>query len=451
MEDLVILKIETSCNTSDKKLLENLRYFKDAQLQPPDFNFSEPKNRPLMICGSGPSLKRYFPVAHKIFNNCDVMALNGAYNALQDMGCVPDYYIQLDARPENVNFVSRPHKDTQFLLSSQCHPDILEALKGFDVRMYHLNTPTTRRVFEDAPIYFGGGATVGTTAMGIAAALGYRVLGIFGFDSSYDGDMSHVIPQPQNENQKTLDVWIHDRKYISTAAMAKQVEEFRPWCATLEKTFPGIDIRLFGDGLLYDYIMSGQSADATRESEAAKYAEMYKDPSYRMPKHRMDAIIDILSAVPRGRLLDIGTGRGETLEIAQGLGFSPVTGTETVDYLIENNENVTYGLLPNISIPSKYYDTVTCFEVIEHLLPCDVVPALREMERLAKDRVIISAATRSDIRHGVELHPSWRTQYEWEQTFKSAWGANADVRYLGNLSSCGLSPVYEYRLYPETK
>lgn len=441
-----ILKIEATCNTSDKVLLENLRNTKERGFTLVPFVTTVRHAPEIFICGSGPSLLTYFPEVRKMYPDVPVMALNGAYNALLDMGVVPQYYVQLDARPENVNFVERAQLCTEFYLASQCAKEVFEELIGCDLKVFHLNTPTTKKVFTDEPVYFGGGSTVGTTAMAVAAGLGFRTLGIFGYDSSYEEGASHAAPQPQNESQKTLDVWVEDREYISTPAMAKQVEEFRPWILNLEKVFPGLDVRLFGKGLLYDYILTGQKSEATRESEAAKYAEMYKDPDYGMPEHRAVAIRDILSTRPKGSLLDVGTGRGETVNLAKVLGFAHVAGTETVDYLLDPERNIVKGLLPNLDIESKSSDIVTCFEVIEHVLPMDVIPALRELERLAKDRVIISAATRSDVRGGVELHPSYRSEPEWAATFKAAWGSEADVKLIGNLSSCGLSPVYEYCL-----
>jgi SAM-dependent methyltransferase len=445
MTELAILRIETTCNTSDKILLRNLRETKERGYVPAPFT-DKARKEGLLICGSGPSLLSYFPIARKIYPDAHVMALNGAYNALLSIGEIPDYYVQLDARAENVNFLGSAHPKTQFLLASQCAPEIFELLSGFDVQVYHLNTPTTHIVFPQEDIYFGGGSTVGSTAMAVAGTLGYRLLGLFGYDSSYANGKSHALPQSQNEGQKTIDVWVNDREYLSTPTMAKQVEEFRPWVRTLENVFPDMDVRLFGDGLLYDYISTGQSGSPTRESEAAKYAEMYKNEDYRMPKHRADWIKEILSCRPRTSLLDVGTGRGETLEIAKELGYTSVAGTETVDYLTSPEKNIVLGLLPKLSIESNSFDTVTCFEVVEHLLPGDVNAALRELERIADKRVIISAATKSDMRAGVELHPSYRSEAEWMETFKAAWGVEADVKCIGNLSSIGLSPVYEYRL-----
>lgn len=444
-----ILKVELTCNTPDKKLVENLRSCAGRGLPLVGLT-TVPNERLLLMCGSGPSLLKYYDLVSRLWPDHDVMALNGAYKALRSVGCIPKYYCQLDARSVNVNFVENPDENTTFLLASQCAPEMFDALAGQHIQVFHLNTPTTNAVFKNADIYFGGGSTIGTTAIGVGAALGYRSIGILGYDSSYSGGNSHVLPQEQNATTQTLPVWIDEREYLTTAAMAKQVEEFRPWIKGLEAVFPGIDVRLFGEGLLYDYITHGQRQEATRETEVSKYSELYKDPSYRMPKHRADRIAEILCERPRGTLLDVGTGRGETLDIARLLGYL-VTGTETVQDLIEARPNVVRGVLPELPFADGQFDTVTCFEVIEHLLPKDVMPALRELRRIAKNRIIISAATCSDMRGGVELHPSYRREWEWEETFKAAWGWEAEVTKLGNLSLHGYSPVYEYRLRPESK
>lgn len=439
-----ILKVELTCNTPDKKLVENLRSCAGRGLPLVSLT-TVPNERLLLICGSGPSLLDYYKAVNQMWPDHDVMALNGAYKALRGIGVIPKYYAQLDARPVNVNFVSEPDENTTFLLASQCAPEMFDALAGYPVEVFHLNTPTTNAVFKGADIYFGGGSTIGTTAIGVGAALGYRSIGILGYDSSFRGGNSHILPQEQNAAVATLPVWINDKEYLTTPAMAKQVEEFRPWIKGLSAVFQGIDIRLFGEGLLYDYIVHGQTTEATRESEAAKYTEMYKDPGYRMPKHRAEKIGEILNERPRGTILDVGTGRGETLDIAMLLGYN-ARGTETVDDLVKARENVDRAVLPELPYPDKHFETVTCFEVIEHLLPADVMPALRELRRVAKDRIIISAATCSDMRGGVELHPSYRREWEWEETFKAAWGWEAEVTKLGNLSINDFSPVYEYRL-----
>jgi hypothetical protein len=137
--------------------------------------------------------------------------------------------------------------------------------------------------------------------------------------------------------------------------------------------------------------------------------------------------------------LDVSTGRGETLEIARRCGFTVVSGTETVDALL--NEHVSFGVLPDLSIPGKSYDVVSLFEVIEHLVPEDVEPALHELTRIAKKYVLISASVSECWIGGVNLHPSARPMEGWEALFSKVWGRK--VRRVGNL---GQSPVWRVDL-----
>jgi hypothetical protein len=106
--------------------------------------------------------------------------------------------------------------------------------------------------------------------------------------------------------------------------------------------------------------------------------------------------------------------------IARKCGFSRVHGTETVPDLL--GHDVTYGLLPNLPFIEDAYEVVTCFEVLEHLLPEDVVPALRELARVASRTLIVSTATYSSRVSGVELHPSHRSEAEWLETIREALG-----------------------------
>jgi len=433
-DDLVRLHVETTCNTSDKELIANVRAnARHAALVPHPVN-----DRTLYICGSGPSLT---DTLHGIPPNADVMALNGAYRVLLDSGRVPEYFCMLDAREVNRNFLESWDVRTKAILASQVHPHCVAVIEAFGspILMYHLNTPTTKQASPGQKIYIGGG-TVGLTSIAVAGVMGYRHIVLLGFDSSYANGAGHARPQPQNAADKTLDVWVEDRKYLTTPAMAQQAMDFFQWNDGLQAAFPGLALDIIGDGLFYDYVVTNNGKTATRESEAAKYATMYKEGDYGMPAHRLAGIRDILADRPGTALLDVGTGRGETLLVARECGYTIARGTETVPALL--NDNVTYGLLPDLEVLDDAYDTVTCFEVIEHLLPGDVIPALLKLERIARKRVIVSLATASDMRSGIELHPSWKPEVVWDALVAALWGDK--VRKIGNLSSVGLSPVYEY-------
>ena len=57
----------------------------------------------------------------------------------------------------------------------------------------------------------------------------------------------------------------------------------------------------------------------TRADEIAKYERAYQNVDYRLGNKRRAHILERLGATPRGSFLDVSTGRGEVLEVAQDL------------------------------------------------------------------------------------------------------------------------------------
>lgn len=433
MNKLGVLQLEMQVNVTDRHLLTNLEYCKNLNL--PKLRFAEANNRPLAIVGSGPSLEKTLQMLPK---DCDVLALNGAYKFLRSKGVIPKYFAMLDARAVNINFLEQLDENTTFLLSSQCDPICFRALQGLTVGVFHLCTPTTKQIFPDEELYVGGGGTIGLTAIGIAAALGHRHVILYGFDSSYKDDKRHVEHQPQNDKESSLEVWVDDRKYITSHAMAAQTMDFFPYFEQLQKTFPGFVVDLVGEGLFYDFVTTNNNP-STRERELSKYAEAYQREDYGMTQERKDGIDRLLSQLVGESYLDVSTGRGEALILGYKNGFKRVRGTETVEALL--GIGIDYAVLPHIPHDSKSFDVVSLFEVIEHLVPEDIVPSLVELTRVAKKHILISAAVQQCWLGGVNLHPSARPLEAWEELFRSIWGDK--VYRVGNL---GGSPVWRVDL-----
>lgn len=432
---LALLQLEMKVNATDRVLLENLNFCKSLGI--PSIEVMKENKETLFICGSGPSLRKTWGLIPK---GSDCMALNGAYKFLRKQGVVPTYFAMLDARPVNVNFLEELHDDTTYLLASQCHPDIYTALNSKVVGVFHLGTPTTRKVFPNEDLYVGGGGTIGLTSIAIALALGYRSVILLGFDSSFDGESRHVSFQPQGANEEAIDTWVKDRKYMTTCAMAAQTMDFFPFYDAIRKDFPNFSIHVIGDGLFYDFVTTNNNP-STRERELSKYADAYKEEGYGMSQERYDGLDVLIRDLPRGleSYLDVSTGRGETMELARKHGFSYVRGTETVDALC--SEDITKAVLPNIPHKTKSFDVVSLIEVIEHLIPDDLEVALHELTRLARKHILISAAVRDCYIGGVNLHPSARSVEKWEELFRSVWGDR--VYRVGNL---GGSPAWRVDL-----
>jgi ubiquinone/menaquinone biosynthesis C-methylase UbiE len=154
-----------------------------------------------------------------------------------------------------------------------------------------------------------------------------------------------------------------------------------------------------------------------RRAEIAKYQDAYKRPKYRMGAERLAAsrraMLDY--GTGWGRYLDVGAGRGEMLRFAQGLDFQVVVGTEVVRELLESDMRLRYAEAHNLPFGGASFDVVTCFDVLEHLLPEDVQPAIDELFRVAEQVVIASAAKDSQLLDGVEHHVSRRPLDQWRK------------------------------------
>lgn len=150
-----------------------------------------------------------------------------------------------------------------------------------------------------------------------------------------------------------------------------------------------------------------------RSAEIAKYATAYRNDIYRMTDCLKASLERVLAPMQRGSYLDIGTGRGESLNLATGMGFGPVRGTEVVEYLL--SDRVEYAEVHDLPFKTGQFDVVSCLDVLEHLDPPDTVDALHEIRRVAKRAVVVSAADYSAVWAGVELHVNAKPYDEWRR------------------------------------
>ena len=443
-EVLVPTQFMIKTNVPDGEILSNLRASKERRL--PYVDLCPKRDRPLAIVGSGPSLLKRIKFLRAFPG--DIMALNGAYNVLRIHGITPKYAVCLDARPENINFFDYASTETYHLLASQCHPALYDDLakRELKVATFHMDGHASQSVFAPGEVtVMGGMHTVGLTALILATTLGYRNLTLYGYDSSYTDGHSHARDQSQNAGQTTTEVEFKGKWYTTTPAMASQCEHFFELKKAIFHNYPDAEIFLNGEGLFYDFVL-GNNKESTPESELAKYHSLYDHDSYGMTQARHEAIKAVLPKPENWghlSLLDVGTGRGETMEIADFMGYVPVWGTETVDALL--NGRVLRAVLPKLPFPDKSIDVVTCFEVLEHIHPNDVANSLKELARVARKHIVVSVCTVPDIRGGVNLHPSAMPARQWETAIRAQ--IDGTLHHVGEASiHPGVSPLYRVDL-----
>lgn len=175
----------------------------------------------------------------------------------------------------------------------------------------------------------------------------------------------------------------------------------------------------------------------SREDEMAQYTGLYESPDYRMGEKRRLAVQRIVAdLVPRGTLLDVSTGRGETLRFAEAAGHEAY-GTEVVPDLL--NERVTFAAAHELPFADGQFEHVVCFDVLEHLVEDDIHACLREMKRVARLTCTVSASERKSVFGGRDLHISKRPAEEWEALIASIWGGATRIQ------SAGGSPCWQWR------
>lgn len=252
-------------NVTHDALLENIRANVGRDL--PWFTGFGPHKGVAAIVGGAPSVRRQGSAirAHKR-RGARLISVNNAWRVLVDFKLSPDVHVMLDARPENVAFLEGAPADCRYLIASQCHPSLFDALEGRDVVMWHNAFGDNEALNEALAPYRGdgpdqkpcllvpGGGTVGLRTLWLAAMSGFRVIHVYGMDSSYEGSDHHAYPQVLNDGERTLEVTMGGRRYVCAPWMARQAEEFRETWNDLRRY--GIAVHVHGEGLLPDLARS---------------------------------------------------------------------------------------------------------------------------------------------------------------------------------------------------
>lgn len=131
------------------------------------------------IVGSGPSIRDHLPEI--VTFGGDVWAINGAYDFLADHGRVSDF-VGVDPSEAMLSHLRHPRRESRFYLASVTHPEVFDALDGFDVRLWHSEA---EGMPDDCRPRVVGGTTCVTRAICLARMTGYRDITVYGAESSF--------------------------------------------------------------------------------------------------------------------------------------------------------------------------------------------------------------------------------------------------------------------------
>ena len=181
--------------------------------------------------------------------------------------------------------------------------------------------------------------------------------------------------------------------------------------------------------------------ESRRLAEVAKYdpsdgCGAYSLHNYRMTGVLRDRLERLLEESPRVEsYLDVGCGRGESLEIALELGHGPVIGVEAVP-MLANAPNKVRALLPNLPFGDLVFGIVSCLDVMEHLIHEDWKASVQELGRVCSSRLLLSISNVEDVTGaalGTVLHIS-RFPYEQTDEWLREWLPDFDVRWRKDMA-----------------
>ncbi len=425
----LVFPVVVTCNTPDDVLHENIRV---NSRRDTEWLFARPAHdRIAVICGSGPSLKDNDDWArHGV--DADVFALNGSAGYLSKCCVQPDYQVILDPQAATADLIG-PAK--AHLFASQVDPTCFDIVPN--AMLWHLQVegiddllPSDHRQRDYTLI--GGASSVGTTALIVAYALGYRTIHVYGVDSSYRDGKSHAFAQPMNDGEPCASVRFSGKDYITSLTMKLQAERFPYIARLLERE--GCAVHVHGEGLLPDI----WNAPVERLSEQEKYQRMWAIPEYREMSPGAEAaqvFLDVAKPDEGATVLDLGCGTGRASVTFERAGLKPVLldfAENCRDPYVLNLPFLVHDLTQPITVRGDYG---FCTDVMEHIPAEDTDSALANIFE-ATSKVFFSIGTTHDnfgslinqvLHVNVRDHAAWRAVlseygrivYEFEQEASS--------------------------------
>ena len=242
-------------------------------------------SEPLAVVCFGPSLRTTY---REIKHFDKVLSCSGAHRFLIDHGIVPTWHIEGDPRAHKAFFVKRPHKRVKYLIAASCHPALFNALKGYDVRLWHtLYSPKELLTMGHYPVghmVLTGGMNVGMRAMVMGRVLGFTDIHIFGMDCSAGETAFHADEHPNEVPEKIYDeVKVGDHVFKTTELFLDYARQFFHEAIQL----PDVRFTIHGDGLLHALMLDMERTPAKLQAFMDKRAEV-KEVTYAVIVRRED-------------------------------------------------------------------------------------------------------------------------------------------------------------------
>lgn len=186
------------------------------------------------------------------------------------------------------------------------------------------------------------------------------------------------------------------------------------------------------DFLFWELRETGRISDLTlrRLKEHRKYVDIYSNPRYQAYGNDIqdqDALQWLLRQNPAS-VCDVGAGRGAFVK-ALRKARCPVV--HAVD-LLEPRSSLIEGVVwhkasaHHLPLKDREVEYVTCWDVLEHLLPEEVPAVLRELRRVSSKGVLAKPCYRQSVEYDTSggkttLHPTVQFEEWWARRFQEVF------------------------------
>ena len=179
------------------------------------------------------------------------------------------------------------------------------------------------------------------------------------------------------------------------------------------------------------------------QDERWKYEKAYRLETYHLQGARLAVVMEDINSmelagtfagIGPAKYLDVGCGRGESVQRALELGFDAFG----LEYITElTNERIMEGDIEDLQFDDGAFEYVSCYDVLEHLTPGTEQKALDELGRVCSRRLILSTNEQpSRLPTGEDLHVNKRHREIWHADIVERWGeANVGFSTFGPMSN----------------
>jgi len=373
------------------------------------------RKEPIAVVNYGPSLNDTW---EQIKDFKYVMTCSGAHKFLVERGIIPTHHVDLDPRKHKIELLGQPQKGTEYFIASTVHPELLDHLAGFDVKLWHIfdTDEEGMRILPPGEWYILGGCSVGVRTLTLARFLGFTNLSVFGMDGSHGPSGKHAGPHPNQKNDDYV-VDYEGKEYKTSPSMLEAAKN----------TFHELDVMkdvncvFHGHGLVQEmakrYQRKSTQASVIAFSKPKLISAEYRELNRRLHKDNLSygvggakhapLVIKLVESISKTvkfpRVLDYGCGRSYL--------------SKALPFAIDEYDPA----IPGKDQSPRQADLVVSTDVMEHIEPNCLDAVLDDIRRCARHMALLvihtgpSHKTLADGRNShliIEGEKFWREKVE---------------------------------------